>query len=72
MAGPVLPGAVVQQFGAAETTWCGNHQQPSLALARAPEALWEFGFLLFLSNSPLGATNRLQTWTTVCQQSQKV
>ena len=54
--GSVLLGTVAQLSRVAGTTWGKKStRSPSLALARAPEAFWELGFLLFLSTGPLGA-----------------
>ena len=54
--GSVLLGTVAQLSRVAGTTWGKKiTRSPSLALARAPEAFWELGFLLFLSTGPLGA-----------------
>ena len=54
--GSVLLGTVAQLSRVAGTTWGKKStRSPSLALARAPEAFWELGFLLFLSTGPLRA-----------------
>lgn len=62
-------GAAIQ--GGGDHLGYGNYQQPGFAFAGAPEAFWEFEFLLFLSNTPLGAAGNKHGRTTFCQKSPK-